>query len=134
MTALPELPLADWRPTKDTLHLYSQVVGTVRLATTAPRNHWWNVPLYVDVHGLSTRRLHHAGTTFQIDFDLLAQRLRIRPIDGREAGFDLRDGLSVAAFYDALFEALGDLGVDLRIRAEPYGVPMTTPFAEDREH
>ena len=63
---LPELHLADWRPTKDTLHLYCQIVGKVRLATTSPRNHWWNVPLYVDVRGITTRRLHHNGTTFQI--------------------------------------------------------------------
>ena len=55
---LPELHLADWRPTKDTLHLYCQIVGKVRLATTPPRNQWWNVPLYVDVRGLTTRRLH----------------------------------------------------------------------------
>ena len=47
-TALPELHLADWRPTKDTLHLYCQILGKVRLATTSPRNHWWNVPLYVE--------------------------------------------------------------------------------------
>ena len=63
---LPELHLADWRATKDTLHLYSQIVGKIRLATTAPRNNWWNVPLYVDVRGLTTRRLHHRDTTFEI--------------------------------------------------------------------
>jgi hypothetical protein len=62
---LPELHLAGWRPTKDTLHLYCQIVGNIRLATTPPRNQWWNVPLYVDVRGLTTRRLHHNGTTFQ---------------------------------------------------------------------
>src|SRR5439155_10293343 len=56
---LPELHLADWRATKDTLHLYSQIMGKIRLATTPPRNHWWNVPLYVDVRRLPTRRLHH---------------------------------------------------------------------------
>ena len=59
LTELPELHLADWRATRDTLHLYSQIIGKIRLATTAPRNHWWNVPLYVDVRGLTTRRLHH---------------------------------------------------------------------------
>jgi hypothetical protein len=61
---LPELHLADWRATRDTLQPYSQIVGKVRLATTAPRNHWWNVPLYNDVRGLTTRRLHHHRTTF----------------------------------------------------------------------
>lgn len=61
---LPELHLADRRETKDTLHPYCQIVGKIKLATTAPRNHWWNVPLYVDVRGLTTRRLHRRGTTF----------------------------------------------------------------------
>src|SRR6185295_2758331 len=64
VVTLPELHLADWRPTKDTLHLYCQILGKVRLATTSPRNHWWNAPLYVDVRGLSTRRLHHGETEF----------------------------------------------------------------------
>ena len=67
---LPELHLSDWRPTKDTLHLYCQILGKVRLATTSPRNHWWNVPLYVDVRGLTTRRLHHEGTTFELELPL----------------------------------------------------------------
>jgi len=75
---LPELHLADWRPTKDTLHLYCQIVGKVRLATTPPRNHWWNAPLYVDVRGLTTRRLHHNEITFQIDFDFVDHLLRVR--------------------------------------------------------
>ena len=68
---LPALHLAEWRATKDTLHLYSQILGKIRLATTAPRNHWWNVTLYVDVRGLTTRRLHHRGTTFDITIDFI---------------------------------------------------------------
>src|SRR4051812_40220990 len=68
---LPQLRLADWRATKDTLHLYSQILGKIRLATTAPRNHWWNVSLYVDVRGLTTRRLHQHDTTFDITIDFV---------------------------------------------------------------
>src|SRR5256885_14359466 len=69
---LPALPLAHWEATKDTLHLWSQIVGKVRMASSAPRNHWWHVPLYVDVRGLTTRRLHSAnGVTFQIDLDFV---------------------------------------------------------------
>jgi hypothetical protein len=132
--ALPPLPLAEWRPTKDTLHLWCQIVGKVRLATTAPRNHWWNVPLYVDVRGLTTRRMRHAGTTFQIDLDLVDHALRVRTNDGREDGFPLDAGLAVAGFDARLHEVLGGLGVDVEIREEPFGVPMTTPFPEDREH
>ena len=90
---LPELHLADWRPTKDTLHLYAQIIGKIRLATTAPRNHWWNVPLYVDVRGLTTRRLHHRGTTFEIRFDFLDHALVVETADGRNRSFELGDGL-----------------------------------------
>jgi hypothetical protein len=131
---LPELHLADWRPTKDTLHLYSQVVGKVRLATTTPRNHWWNATLYVDVRGLTTRRMHHNGTTFQIDFDFVDHVLRVRTSDGRSRSFALVDGVSVADFDASLHEAMSALGVDVEIRERPFGVPMTTPFPQDHEH
>jgi hypothetical protein len=131
---LPELRLADWRATKDTLHLACQVIGKIRLATTAPRNHWWNAPLYVDVRGLTTRRMHHRGTTFDITIDTVDHALIVRTADGRTASFELRDGLSVAEFDARLHAALDRLGIDVSIREEPYGVPMTTPFGEDQEH
>ena len=131
---LPELHLADWRPTKDTLHLYCQIVGKIRLATTPPRNHWWNAPLYVDVRGLTTRRLHHNGTTFQIDFDFVDHSLLVRTHDGRVRSFDLAEGVPVADFDGRLHAALSELGVDVEIKEHPFGVPMTTPFPEDREH
>jgi hypothetical protein len=131
---LPELHLGDWRATKDTLHLYCQVVGKVRLATTPPRNHWWNVPLYVDVRGLTTRRLHHAGTTFDISLDFVEHALAVRAADGREEGFDLHDGLDVAEFDGRLHALLAGLGVDVEIKEVPFGVPMTTPFPSDHEH
>jgi Family of unknown function (DUF5996) len=131
---LPELHLADWRPTKDTLHLYCQIVGKVRLATTPPRNQWWNAPLYVDVRGLTTRRLHQEDTTFQIDFDFVDHSLVVRTHDGRTRSFDLGDGVPVADFDARLHVALRELGVDVAIKEEPFGLPMTTPFPEDREH
>jgi hypothetical protein len=131
---LPELHLADWRATKDTLHLYCQIVGKIRLATTAPRNHWWNVPLYVDVRGLSTRRMHHRHITFEITFDFVAHALVVRTADGRTRSVDLGDGLPVAAFDARVHEVLADIGVDVDIREEPFGVPMTTPFPRDTDH
>ena len=64
---LPELPLTEWEATKQTLHLWVQIVGKVRMASTAPRNHWWHVPLYVDVRGLTTRRMQaRSGVAFEI--------------------------------------------------------------------
>jgi len=131
---LPELHLADWRPTKDTLHLYAQIVGKIRLATTSPRNHWWNAPLYVDVRGLTTRRLHLRGTTFEITIDFLDHALVVRTDDGRSRSFELGDGVAVADFDARLHAVLGDLGIDVDIKEEPFGVPMTTSFAEDVEH
>ena len=131
---LPELHLVDWRPTKDTLHLYCQIVGKVRLATTPPRNQWWNAPLYVDVRGLTTRRLHHKDTTFQIDFDFVDHSLNVRTADGRTQTFALADGVPVADFDARLHEALREFGVDVTIKEQPFGVPMTTPFPDDREH
>jgi len=131
---LHELHLADWRPTKDTLHLYCQVLGKIRLATTSPRNHWWNVPLYLDVRGLTTRRLHHRGTTFDITLDLVDHILVVRTSDGRTLSFGLHDGLDVAEFDRRLHGLLAELGVDVDILEAPFGVPMTTPFPSDHEH
>jgi hypothetical protein len=132
---LPELHLADWRPTKDTLHLYCQILGKVRLATTTPRNHWWNVPLYVDVRGLTTRRLQSSGgTSFQIDFDFVDHRLVVRTNGGAVESFALVNGLSVAAFDAHLHEILLRLGIDVTIRELPFGLRTTTPFPADDEH
>jgi hypothetical protein len=131
---LPELHLDDWRPTKETLHLYCQIVGKVRLATTPPRNHWWNAPLYVDVRGLTTRRLHNDGTTFEIDFDFVDHALLVRTHDGRSRSFGLAHGVPVADFDARLHQALRELGVDVEIKEQPFGVPTTTPFPQDGEH
>ena len=131
---LPELHLDDWRPTKDTLHLYAQIVGKVRLATTSPRNHWWNVPLYVDVRGLTTRRLHHHDTSFEITIDMLEHALTVRTADGRGRSFELGEGVPVADFDARLHEALRELGIDVELKEQPFGLPITTPFPSDVEH
>src|SRR5690348_16461441 len=120
--SLPELHLADWRPTKDTLHLYCQIVGKVRLATTPPRNHWWNVPLYVDVRGLTTRRLHHQGTTFAIALDFIDDSVVVQTSDGRCGSFEIGDGVPVADFDRRLHELLRELDLDVEINEVPYGL------------
>lgn len=131
---LPPLPLEAWEPTKTTLHLWSQIVGKVRLATAAPRNHWWHAALYVDVRGLTTRRLHRPAATFEIALDLLDHRLVVRTSHDQLESFPLHEGLSVAEFDALLHETLGRVGVDVPIRESPYGLATTTPFPEDREH
>lgn len=131
---LPELPLEAWQPTKETMHLWAQVVGKIKMAATPPKNHWWHVPMYVDVRGLTTGRMRYDGVAFSIDFDLVDHLLVLHAEGGRREELALRDGLSVARFYETLFGWLDGLGVDLIIKAEPYKLPTTTPFAEDREH
>src|SRR5689334_23829923 len=109
MTSLPPLPYPEWEPTKQTLHLWAQIVGKVKLASAPPKNHWWHVPLYLDVHGLTTRLLHSAdGTPFEIRFDFAAHRLVVET-PRAEKSFALVDGLSVAAFDRELHAALGGL-------------------------
>ena len=105
------------------------------MASSAPRNHWWHVPLYVDVRGLTTRRLHaQSGVTFEIAFDFVEHRLVVEGSGGEVESFELVDGLSVAAFDERLHAALARLGADVTIRESPFGVPTTTPFPDDREH
>jgi hypothetical protein len=133
--ALPELPLTEWEATKTTLHLWAQIVGKIRMASTAPRNHWWHVTLYVDVRGLTTRRMHSRdGATFEIDFDFVDHRLVVRTSRGTVESFELHDGLSVAEFDETLHATLTRLGLDVAILESPFGVPMTTPFPSDRDH
>lgn len=132
---LAELPLAEWERTKTTIHLWAQIVGKMRLALMPPRNHWWHVPLYVDVRGLTTRRLRASNeVTFQIDFDFVEHRLHVRTAAGTDDSFPLHDGLSVAEFDHALHELLARLGLDVAIKEEPFGLPLQTPFPVDRDH
>src|SRR5215208_6314478 len=87
---LPELPYEAWEATKNTLHLYAQIVGKIKLATAAPRNHWWSVPLYVDVRGLTTGRMTRDGTSFDLTFDLHEHRRRHDlDVDIREQPFGI---------------------------------------------
>jgi hypothetical protein len=131
---LPEIGIADWRPTKDTLHLYAQIVGKVKLATAPPRNHWWHAPLYVDVCGLTTGPLRRGDTTFEIALDLVGHELVVQTLGGDRRAFPLADGLSVAEFDARLHAALAELGVDVAITERPFGMKTAKPFPEDDEH
>jgi hypothetical protein len=105
------------------------------MASTAPRNHWWHAPLYVDVRGLTTRRMHAGnGISFEIAFDFVDHRVVTRTSLGGVDSFELVDGLSVARFDEQLHATLGGLGVDVTIRETPFRVPFTTPFPADQEH
>ncbi|MBK7394277.1 MAG: hypothetical protein IPI64_13420 [Chloracidobacterium sp.] len=130
----PEIPLDAWRATKNTLHLYLQIVGKIRLQMHPRVNHWWHVPLYVSPRGLTTRTIPNAGGSFEIEFDFHEHALKIKTSDGRYEDFALYDGLSVADFYASLFSNLAKLGLRPQIKAEPYEAPSTTPFADDHEN
>jgi hypothetical protein len=132
-TRLPPLPLEEWEGTKDTLHLWAQIVGKTRLALMPMRNHWWNATLYPSARGLTTRRMPADAHNLEIEIDLVDHRLWARTTES-EAGFDLHDGLSVADFHRRFTDTLDGLDVRVDIRAEPFGVPTTTPFPADREH
>jgi hypothetical protein len=130
----PSIPLDAWRPTRNTLHLFLQIVGKIRLKTHPRVNHWWHVPLYVSPRGLTTRTIPYAGGNFEIEFDFCDHELKMRTSDGRSEDFALYDGLTVADFYASVFANLAKLGIKPEIKAVPYEAPSTTPFAEDHEN
>jgi len=130
----PEIPLEAWRPTKNTLHLFLQIVGKIRLAMHPRINHWWHVPLYVSPRGLTTRTIPYEGGDFEIEFDFQDHELKIHTNNGGSEVFALYDGLTVADFYSSVFSNLAKLGLEPKIKAIPYEAPSTTPFAEDVEN
>jgi Family of unknown function (DUF5996) len=134
MDAWPGLPYEDWRPTKQTLHRYSQMVGKVRMALVPPRNHWWHVTLYVSARGLTTGPMPHGDLTAEIELDLIGHRVHVRTSEGRTESFPLADPLPCATFYEHLFAALRAVGVEARIRAEPFDLGDGPAFAEDTVH
>ena len=133
-SAFPPLPLEEWKATKNTLHLYLQIVGKIRLELFPRLNHWWHVPFYVSTRGLTTRPIPYKNGNFEIEFDFIEHKLKITTSDGERREFALEDGLTVAEFYQQVFENLDALGIKTKIRAVPYEAPSTTPFSEDTEN
>ena len=129
----PALPYDDWRDTRDTLHMYTQVVGKIRLALSPFEPEWANVPLYVTARGLTTSPVPDALRTFDVEFDFVDHRLVLRANDGGAEQIALRPR-SVADFYQDVMDALGRLGIDVTISPGPSEVPDPIPFAEDRVH
>ena len=129
----PELPLSAWNETYATLHLWTQIVGKVRLAQTPWVNHSWHVTLYVTAHGLTTSPIPYGTRTFQIDFDFIEHRLRIASSDGRNGGFAL-EPQSVASFYERLMREMTALGLDVSICRKPNEVAEAIPFDLDETH
>jgi hypothetical protein len=137
MELFPAMPLIEWQDTKSTLHRFVQVVGKIRLAASARRNHWWNVPFHLTGRGITSRPmgLLDGNPIFTIDFDFVDHRLIVAAGDGRAVSFPLY-GRSVADFHRDALDALQGVGVRVNIgRPWPFDLPDTgRPFAEDTEH
>ena len=131
--AWPALPLAAWRDTCATLHMWTQVVGKTRLALAPMENHWWQCTLYVTERGLTTTPMPAGTRLLTVDFDFMDHLLAIRTADGQARQFPLVPQ-TVARFYAQYLEALRDLKVEPVILARPVEVEIAIPFAEDHSH
>lgn len=129
----PELPYAAWKDTRDTLHLWTQIVGKIRLALTPWQNHSWHVALYVTARGLTTSPIPDGPRNFQIDFDFLDHVLWVRTSDGHYRQVMLRP-MTVAEFYAEVMGALDQLGIDVTINTMPNEIPDGIPFDKDTVH
>jgi hypothetical protein len=129
----PELPTAAWRESYATLHLWTQIVGKIRLARAPWLNHSWHVTLYVTARGLTTSPIPDGTRTFQIDFDFIDHLVRISTSDGATRQFALA-GQSVANFYAAIMADLADLGIHIAIDEMPNELPEPIRFSQDHQH
>jgi hypothetical protein len=132
-SAWPSLRVEDWAPTRDTLHMWTQIVGKIRLAHSPMVNHWWQVTLYVTPRGLTTSAIPHGDEAFDVEFDFIDHQLLIRASTGAIRTVRL-EPKSVAEFYSQTMHALDELGLDTRIQSHPNEVDPAPRFAEDVEH
>ena len=129
----PALPLAEWIDTRDTLQLWLQIIGKVRLRLTPPINHSWHSTLYLTARGLTTSPIPYGTRSFHIDLDFVDHRLLIETTDGASAGFAL-EPQSVAVFYARVMEELTRVGMPVRISTKPNEIPTAIPFPRDESH
>ena len=127
------LTLEDWADTCATLHMWTQIVGKIRLKQTPLVNHWWNVPLYVSARGLTTTAMPYENILFEMEFDFLDHQLRIKCSNGSNTSVAL-EPKSVAVFYDQTMKALSDVGLKIKIWPIPVEIPNPIRFDEDNEH
>ena len=129
----PKLDFESWRPTAETLHMWTQIVGKIRMVQTPWINHSWHVPLYVSARGLSTQFIPCSGGGFEIEFDFTRDRLRVSRSDGRSVTWPLQ-AEPVTAFYQRLMSTLKDLGLNITIHTTPNEIPDAIPFDQDEVH
>jgi len=129
----PSLPLESWKETYATLHMWTQVVGKVRLKLTPLVNHWWNVPLYVTTRGLSTSRIAYGRRAFELWFDFIRRELVLETSEGTLKTLPLAPR-TVAEFYGDVLEMLHSAEINVKIWRMPVEIPNPIPFDQDREH
>ncbi len=134
MERWPELKQSEWSDTQTTLHLWTQIVGKIRLTQEPLVNHWWNVTLYVTPQGLTTSAMpYRTGRSFEITFDFLNQALHIDGCDGEKTGFAL-ESMTVAEFYRRVMDALHSIDIDVHIHKKPNEIADAIPFDRDDVH
>ncbi len=129
----PALPLEAWQDTCATLHMWTQIVGKIRLAMSPPINHWWEVPLYISARGLTTSAIPYQRGIFEVGFDFLRHNLVIQTSEGPGKTIPLAPR-SVADFYKEFMAALAALGVEVKIWNMPVEVPNPIAFDRDTQH
>jgi hypothetical protein len=131
--AWPALPLAEWAGTRDTLHMWTQIVGKLRLALSPRMNHWWEVPFYVSPRGLTTSAIPYPRGIFEAEFDFVAHVLRLTTSLGETRTMALAPR-TVADFYAEFLGTLAGLGIDRKIWPVPVEIPNPIPFDRDTQH
>ena len=129
----PALPLAEWNDTRDTLHMWTQIVGKTRLALAPMVNHWWQVPLYVSARGLTTSRIPYGTSGFSVELDFVEHSLQVQRDDGRSFAMALAPR-SVADFYDKYMSGLRSVGIDVRFWPVPVEIADPIRFTNDETH
>jgi hypothetical protein len=129
----PALPYPEWKDTCATLHMWTQIVGKIRLALSPWTNHSWHVTLYLTARGLTTSPIPHGTDTFEIRFDFVDHQLRILKSDGGQRSIELKPR-SVADFYKAVMAALDELKLQVKIDILPNEIPNPIPFDQDEQH
>ena len=129
----PALPLAEWKDTYATLHMWMQIVGKVRLALSPNVNHWWGTTFYVTARGLTTSAMPYEHGIFEVNFDFISHSLEIQTSLGETRSFRLEPH-TVAEFYDHFMGALKSLGINVKIWSMPVEIPRPVRFTLDEAH